>query len=265
MPRLDRWVDAARLSVGTFTRVPVAPPSAVDRVVAGRSMLLSSLVGLGLSALGTAVLLMAGTLSERGGTALLASGLALAVVAWTTGGLHLDGLVDVADALASRRAAPDALEIMRRSDVGALGAATLVLVVLVQASALAVAVGAAVGPMALTLALVTGRVGAVLACTRGVPAARPDGLGAAVAGSVPRPASLLSVLVLLTAAAGWGAASDLSRWWGPVVSVVVGLAAGGLLVRRCVRRLGGVTGDVLGAVVEVSATAVLVAVALSVG
>jgi adenosylcobinamide-GDP ribazoletransferase len=259
------WGDAARLSVGTFTRVPVPAPSRVDRVVAGRSMLLSPVLGLGLAVLGAAVLLAGDALSGSGGAALLTAVLTIAVVAWTTGGLHLDGLVDVADGLASRRPAAEALAIMRRSDIGALGVATLVLVLLLQVSALAVAVAEDRGPMALTLALVTGRMGAVLACTRGVPGARPDGLGAAVAGSVPRPAALAEVVLLVLAAGGWGAVSYPSRWWAPVLAVLVGLLAGGLLARRCVLRLGGVTGDVLGAAVEVATTGSLVAFALSVG
>lgn len=259
------WVDAVRLSVGTFTRVPVAAPSRIDRAVAGRAMLLSPLVALGLATLGAAVLLAGDALSGSDGAALLTAVLAISVVAWTTGGLHLDGLVDVADGLASRRPAAEALAIMRRSDVGALGVAALVLVLLLQVSALAAAGAADRGPMALTLALVTGRMAAVLGCARGVPGARPDGLGAAVAGSVPRPAALAGVVLLVLAAGGWGAVSHPSRWWAPVLAVLVGLLAGGLLLRRCVRRLGGVTGDVLGAAVEVATMGSLVAFALSVG
>ena len=61
----------------------------------------------------------------------------MALLAVATGGLHLDGLADTADGLGSRRPADQALEIMRRPDAGPLGVATLVLVLLVQVSALA--------------------------------------------------------------------------------------------------------------------------------
>ena len=91
-----------------------------------------------------------------------------------------------------------------------------------------------------------------------VPAARPDGLGATVAGSVSRPmaglAVLLAVLLLGVAVLLAGRPAD---GWQPALAplgVLGGLAVG----HRAVRRLGGVTGDVLGAVVEATFTTALV-------
>jgi adenosylcobinamide-GDP ribazoletransferase len=89
---------------------------------------------------------------------------------------------------------------------------------------------------------------------RGVPAARPGGLGATVAGSQPWFVAVAWWLVL--AAAGWALAG---------VRGVVGVALGALLVVALSwhtrRRFGGMTGDVLGAAAEVAATAALVALA----
>ncbi|HEU4909334.1 MAG TPA: adenosylcobinamide-GDP ribazoletransferase, partial [Propionibacteriaceae bacterium] len=94
-------------------------------------------------------------------------------------------------------------------------------------------------------------------CLRGVPAARGDGLGVAVAGSVPRLAALscwLVVLLIMTAATAWSG-------HGPIAGVLATAAAAsavGVLVYRCVRRLGGVTGDVMGAGIEIAFTVMMV-------
>jgi adenosylcobinamide-GDP ribazoletransferase len=255
-------VDGALLALGTFTRLPVPAPSRVDRSVAGSAMLLGPVVGAGLAVLAAAVLLGARWWVGTGPAGLLlAAALTVAAVALLTGGLHLDGLVDVADGLASGRRGTAALTVMARSDTGALGAATLVLVLLVQVTALAAATGAGVGTDAVVLALVTGRVTIALSCLRGIPAARPDGLGRSVAGSVPPAGAGLLVGALLGLAWALGAADGEGRPAQSLLAVVVGLAAGAALLLRCTQRLGGVTGDVLGAVNEVAAAGVLVVLA----
>jgi adenosylcobinamide-GDP ribazoletransferase len=109
----------------------------------------------------------------------------------------------------------------------------------------------------LAVLLSCSRAALVLVCLRGVPAARPDGLGAAVAGSVPPVATVavwLGVAAVLTAASV--AAGD--SWVTGPVATLLALAAVGLLLRRCIRRLGGVTGDVMGACIEVACTALAV-------
>jgi adenosylcobinamide-GDP ribazoletransferase len=122
---------------------------------------------------------------------------------------------------------------------------SVVLVLLIQVSAAAQA-----GPLGLMFAAIVGRVAMTWSCRRGVPPARPDGLGALVAGSVsPVLAATLALITLLAAVS-----------MGPIgaLGVLAGLAAGEILLRRCVRRLGGLTGDVLGAVSEVAAAVALV-------
>ena len=177
---------------------------------------------------------------------------------WPTslGGLHLDGLADVADGLGSRRRGDDALDVMRDPRIGALGTVTLVLVLLLQTTAAAGLVALDNSIARLALPVLVGRVAIVLACVRGVPAARPDGLGAAVAGVVPRAGALgwLAVAVLLGLSVA-GAAG--------VVTVLVGLAGGALVLVTCLRRVGGITGDVLGACCEVATVAALVTAAVT--
>jgi adenosylcobinamide-GDP ribazoletransferase len=93
-----------------------------------------------------------------------------------------------------------------------------------------------------------------------VPAARPEGLGATVAGTVHRAVAGLALLLLLGLSAL--ASHWFTPWWtGPVV-VSSALLGGAAVVHRTVQRFGGITGDVLGAVIEVSFASALTASAL---
>lgn len=251
--------DSLRLAIGTLTVLPVPAPHAVDRSTARGAMVLAPVVGLGLGAL--AALTLAG-LDRLGSGPLVPAVLTLGLLAWLTRGLHIDGLADVGDGLGSGRHGEAALEVMRQPTVGALGATTLLFVVLVQASALADATAAGLGPGSVLLAVMTGRVAIVIGCATGVPAARSDGLGAAVAGTVPRVVVAAWVLLLVGVAA---VAADLSGALdrsGALWSVGVGLLVSLAVLGRCVRRLGGVTGDVLGACCEAATAGTLVALAL---
>lgn len=257
---------ALRLSVGLLTVIPIGNVGEIDRRLTRTAMLLAPLVGLLLGALATLVLVGARALMPSALGALLAAVLAIAALAYLTRALHLDGLADTADALGSGKPRDAALEIARRGDVGPFGVVTLVLVLLVQITALAVASESGWGAVSIIVAVVTGRVAAVLACARGIPAARPEGLGALVAGTVPRAAALVWVVVLVAgalAAASWLGAGA----WALPLGALAGLALALALVFRSVRRLGGITGDVLGAAIEAASTAafVVVAVGASVG
>jgi adenosylcobinamide-GDP ribazoletransferase len=183
---------------------------------------------------------------------LLAATLAVGLLALLTRGMHLDGLADTADGLGSRRPADQALAVMRRGDVGPFGVVTLVVALLAQVAALAAAPAA---PVALALALLVSRAVLPLLCRRGVQAARSEGLGALVAGTVPPVAAAATVLgtVVVAGAVGWS-----TYGIGAVAAAVLALAGGAALSGHCGRRFGGVTGDVLGACVEVTGTAVLV-------
>jgi adenosylcobinamide-GDP ribazoletransferase len=95
-----------------------------------------------------------------------------------------------------------------------------------------------------------------------VPAARPEGLGAAVAGVVPGRAALLAALLVTAAAAAAGAALGAYDSVRCALAVVLAAAVAELLLRHCTRRFGGVTGDVFGALAETAATAALVVLCL---
>ena len=251
--------DALRLALTTLTVVRVAGPRQLDRRTAGRAMALAPLVGLLLAALLVPVLLVLDAVTA--GPPLLAAAAAVALLALLTRGLHLDGLADLADGLGSYRSPEQAREIMKAPDVGALGLAAVVLVLLVQVSALSACVSAGRGGTALALALVTGRLAVTAACRRAVPAASTTGLGALVAGTVAY--GVTAGLAVVGAALGALAlAIEDTAPLQAVLAVTAGLLVAGLLRRHAVRRLDGITGDVLGAIVEVTTAVVLVVLAV---
>ncbi|MCA1655528.1 MAG: adenosylcobinamide-GDP ribazoletransferase [Pseudonocardiaceae bacterium] len=228
-----------RLAVSWLTVVPVRTDR-VDRQTARRAIAIAPLVGLvlGFAAAGLLVLLDLADLPR-----LLAGILTVAFLALATRGLHLDGLADTADGLGSYGPPDRALAVMRDGPVGPFGVVALVLVLGAQAAAIR-------DWTALVLAVATGRVAFAICCHRRVPAARQEGLGALVAGT--QPAVVPAVWVVVLAAAGL-----VEGWRGPVaVAVATGLVL--LLVHHTRRRLGGITGDVLGAAGELATAAVLV-------
>jgi adenosylcobinamide-GDP ribazoletransferase len=247
-----------RLAVTTLTVLPAAPadraPDRADARVAmsvapavgGLIGLIAGAVGLSLIALGT--------------TALVAAAVAVSVGVLLTRGLHLDGLADTVDGLGSYGGRERALEIMRKPDVGPFGVVALVLALLVQVAAASVVLTRdwPVALAGIVVAFATGRAAIALGCRRGVPAARPEGLGALVAGTVGRGALVAAAVV--TAAVAMIAVPS-KPWLGPL-AVALGLATAWGLRRHAVRRLGGVTGDVLGAMCEVSATVTYVVLSM---
>jgi adenosylcobinamide-GDP ribazoletransferase len=246
--------DGALLATGTLSVVRVPAPHRAGRPEAAVAMGLAPLVG---ALVGAAAALVAEVARRAGTGDLVAAALAVATLAVLTGGLHLDGLADTVDGLAVLRSTradrARALEVMRRGDVGPLGAAALVLLVVVQVAALAHALELW-GPGVLPVATATGRCTLPVLCARGIPAARPDGLGATVAGTVPRPVALL--VPLLTAVL-----AGLPLGGHAAVAVVAGCVVGAALAAHAARRLGGITGDILGAAVEWGTAAALVVLA----
>ncbi|MFB8775262.1 adenosylcobinamide-GDP ribazoletransferase [Streptomyces broussonetiae] len=253
-----------RFAFGTLSVLPVRV-TRWDREAARGGMLAAPVVGL---AVGGAAALTALPLLALGAAPLLAAVAAVAVPAVLTRGLHLDGLADTADGLGSGKPAEDALRIMKQSDIGPFGVLTLVFVVLGQTAALAQVYGEswARGAFATAVSAVAARLALTLAARAGVPAARPEGLGAAVAGVVPVPrAAGAAVAVVVVAAAVGGLSFGAGEILRTGCALVVALVAAESLLRHCTRRFGGVTGDVFGGLAETAATAAVVVMSLSLG
>jgi adenosylcobinamide-GDP ribazoletransferase len=249
-------LDGGRLCVGLLTVFPVGSPRA-DRRTAGAAILFAPLVG---AALGAAAGLAVWGLGELDTSPLIAAVLVVAALAAVTRGLHLDGLADTADGLGSRRDAAGALEVMKASDIGPFGVLSLVFALLLQVAALGALISLYPDHHAvalLALACATARIPVVWACRHGLPAARPEGLGALVAGSVSGVNAGLWAGTALWVGALIGVMTDVGAGRA-VVAVLLALVAAGALLEHCRRRFGGMTGDVLGALVETAMTVALV-------
>ncbi|MFE5301552.1 adenosylcobinamide-GDP ribazoletransferase [Streptomyces sp. NPDC056632] len=253
-------MDGLRFAFGTLTVIP-ARITRWDRDAARAGMLCAPLAGLVVGLFAAAV---GGGFLLLGSGPLLAAVITVAVPALLTRGLHLDGLADTADGLGSAKPAEDALRIMKQSDIGPFGVIALLFVLLAQVAALyrLYGEGWAQGTVAAGLAATVARLALTHASRQGVPAARPEGLGAIVAATVPVRAAALATAAVLALCAASGA---LFSWYDALRHLLAAVAALGvaeLLLRRCVRRFGGVTGDVFGAVEETAATATLIALTL---
>ncbi|MFF1283612.1 adenosylcobinamide-GDP ribazoletransferase [Streptomyces sp. NPDC058299] len=253
-------LDGLRFAFGTLTVLPVRVRR-WDREAARGGMLCAPVAGLvvGGCAAGLGLLLLL-----LGAGPLLAAVASVAVPAALTRGLHLDGLADTADGLGSGKSAEDALRIMKQSDIGPFGVLTLVLVLLAQVAALAQLYGGswALGALAAVVSATAARLALTLAARAGVPAARPEGLGAAVASVVPGGAALGVAAGVVVAAGAAGACLGGYDGVRTALAVAAAAVAAEPLLRRCVRRFGGVTGDVFGALAETAATAALVVLCL---
>ncbi|EPY93334.1 adenosylcobinamide-GDP ribazoletransferase [Streptomyces noursei] len=253
--------DALRFAFGTLTVLPVRV-TRWDRAAARGGMLCAPVAGL---VVGLCAAALGGLLLLLGGGPLLAAVGSAVVPAVLTRGLHLDGLADTADGLGSGKPAEEALGIMKRSDIGPFGVVTLLFALLAQVAALSglYAAGWAAGAVGSVVMAVTARAALTLASRAGVPAARPEGLGAAVAGSVPVPAAAgcAAVVAVGCAAAGAGVGGPYGALHAGLAALL-GLAGGELLLRHCRRRFGGVTGDVFGALAEGAGLTALVLLTL---
>ncbi|HZQ59267.1 MAG TPA: adenosylcobinamide-GDP ribazoletransferase [Acidimicrobiales bacterium] len=167
----------------------------------------------------------------------VAAALAIAVDLALTGLLHADGLCDSGDGLIAPMSRERRLEVMRSPGAGAFGVTTVAVTVLLRFTALA-----AVAPSPLLIAgLWAGSRAWMALAMASVPYARADGLASSFVGARVRPAVMFTGLVI---------ALGLVMAWRPgagAAALAAGTAAAGAVVWLAWRRLGGFTGDVLGA------------------
>lgn len=241
-----------RLGLGLLTRLPVAVEAAEMADRGPRAVWAWPVIG---AVLGGAAGLVAAFGLASGLPEGVAAVLALALLAAATGGLHEDGLADVADGCLGGQDRAARLRIMADSRVGAFGALALTLVTLARWSAVATLVAAAplaaIGALMAAGALSRGSMAVVMAT---LPPARPEGLGAGM--GRPGRATLLLALAgaLLAAFVGAGAAAGL-------VATLAAFGAAAIMGWIARRAIGGQTGDVLGAVQQLSEASALAALA----
>lgn len=240
-----------RLALGLLTVIPAGSPD----IRRGRDAML--LAPVAVLPVAVAAALAGWVVTLAGVPAAVAGVVVVAGVALGTRAMHLDGLADTVDGLGSGKPAGEALEVMRRGDIGPMGVVALVLVLLAESLAAGVVLDRPWGWLQLAVVIAVARGSLALGCLRGVPSARPDGLGALVAGSVPRLAAAGAWVVWTGALVASGMLTG-QAWWCPLLGVAAVLVKSLWLVRLAIRRLGGITGDVLGALVELSTVVLLV-------
>jgi adenosylcobinamide-GDP ribazoletransferase len=226
--------------------------------MAGRAMVLAPLAVVPLAA---AAVLMAWGAALVGLPELVVGLLVVAVLALGSRAMHLDGLADTVDGLGSGWDRKRALQVMRVGDIGAMGAVALVIVIGLQAAAIGRLAVDLRGAILVGVVVCASRGALSVACRSGVPAARTDGLGVTVAGSVPWIATFGSWLVLAIVL-GLSQVALQGSYAAGVISAVAAAVAVAALVYWCVRRLGGVTGDVMGASIEVAFTVMIIGFAI---
>lgn len=247
MPDLRVELGLAAHAAGFLTRLPVPQPLDHAPSLLGRSTRYFVPVGLALGALAGAVWLLA---LDLGLPALAAAVLTVGTLVALTGGLHEDGLADCADGLGGNVPRERALEIMRDSRIGTFGALALILSLILRVACLA-ALGPAEGVLALVLATGIGRAGLVASLAL-LPYARPEGL--AQGAETDRRNLFLALAVAGLAAVVLGTAAGL-------VALLMATAVWIWFATLLRKRLGGYTGDGLGATAQLCEIAALAACA----
>ncbi len=251
-------------AVGFLSRLPL-PPRWFGRHFEGHDGRLSRavrafpLAGLVIALLPALVVLALASLSAD---ALVSAVLVVALQIALTGALHEDGLADPAAGIGARRGREHALEIMEDSTTGAYGVLALALSVLLRVAATAALIVALPG-LAVALVLIAAAMlsrAAMVLHWHLLPSAKTDGLAVSV--GTPRPSS---VTVSTVSALVVGLPATLLAV-GPVAALLgllsLGLASA-LFSRRIRARLGGFTGDTIGATQQIAEIAFLAALAIA--
>ncbi|MGH8567841.1 MAG: adenosylcobinamide-GDP ribazoletransferase [Gammaproteobacteria bacterium] len=232
-----------------LTRLPVSLRESPDDHDIGQSVLYYPLVGL---LLGLLLAALAWAMGDR--STLLRAACLLAAWVLLTGGLHLDGLADSADAWAGGLGNRErTLAIMKDPHCGPVAVVVLLVLLLLKLASLE-ALAAQREALPLVLAPLIGRT-ALLALFLSTPYVRSGGLGEVLARELPRQPT---VIVVLSAVAA--------------ILLIMGRDGAWLLASVCItftalrvlmlRRLGGTTGDTAGAMVELVESSVLMTAAM---
>ena len=233
-----------RIAFGLMTTLPVRLPDDWAAGDSGRAAVWYPFVGLVIGVLTWLAWTAAGIVFPP----LVAGMIALVVWVILTGGLHLDGLADCCDGLLASTSVERRLEIMKDPHVGAFGVIGLILVLFLKAAALT-----SLTPDSSLSILLAASLGRWCILPAGLlPLARPAGMGADFAQGFRRSFTIWGAIVPLTIMIFLGIRAALSA--------LIGVGAAALVLWLAKSRIGGLTGDVFGMLVEIVETAVLVTV-----
>lgn len=242
-------IRAFLIAVQFLTRVPVPRLGALEDQEIGLSVAYYPLVGLLLGA-ALAALGYAASLASPAPPTFIAA-LVLALWVFMTGGLHLDGLADTADAWACGGNRERMLAVMKDPNCGPAGVSAIVLVLLLKFAALTALIGAKQWG-AIALAPMLGRTAApILFAT--TPYIRPGGLGSTMAAHLVPEATWIAV----------GLTAAVAFTFGSALAIVAALTVMILIRHAGMKKLDGTTGDLIGAAIMLTEMAVLVSTVLS--
>jgi adenosylcobinamide-GDP ribazoletransferase len=239
-------------AIAFLTRIPVPVPtsSPFSAEDVGRSARWFPVVG---ALIGVIYLAVYYSLSDLFPPAIVA--IAIVVTeSFLTGALHLDGLADMADGFGGGHSREEVLRIMRDHAIGSYGAVALILLIALKLTALTGLIERHQVAPYLLISPVFGRWSTVFLNVLLPYARRSEDEGAKPLGSVTDHVSWRELLIA-TLAAGL-IVSMFARWRGLICWVVV-VGISGVMAKICQIRIGGVTGDTLGATAELSEVAVL--------
>jgi len=246
------FLDDLSTCLRFYTRLPAPAPGASDLAGFAKALRLLPLAGAIVGLVGGAAFLCARVI---GLGAPLAAAFAVLALVLTTGGLHEDGLADVADGFGGGASPARKLEIMRDSRVGAFGGLALAFTILLRVLAIG-ALGERSASLVLAALVASGAVSRLLGLMPLLLSfpARRDGAGAAMPRPTPaalRQAALLGgALALLPVFAGVSAAQAVAANLAAFFGVLA-------LTRLAQKQIGGYSGDVLGAAQQIAEIAIL--------
>ena len=248
---ITRLIRAIRLAFAFLTIVPVRFRNGhVSEADLAASRLAYPLVGL---VIGLALAALSVELSRSATTPGLAAFVLIVAEVAIAGGLHLDGLADTADGLFLGGSAERRLLVMRDPHIGSFGVAAMVLTLLGKFAALSALTGRSRALAVLAAALI-GRT-LILVSAGIAPYARREGTGRLVVEATTPRDSVAAAGLVLVAGLLLGGPAGLS-------AACVTLVLAWSLTRLARDRLGGVTGDILGALVELGELVFLVTLGL---
>jgi adenosylcobinamide-GDP ribazoletransferase len=238
-------VHDCKVALAFLTRLPAAPVPTVQGTSLGASVVMFPVVGALIGLLGGLAYALAFWL---GLPPPLAAVVALGTTIWLTGALHEDGLADAADGFGGGRTPDDKLRIMRDPRIGSYGALALILGLLARAGALAALAAPSTVAAALIAAGAVSRA-ALPPVMATLPKARADGLGASAGRPHPLRAAAAVLVAVLIAVVLLGKAA--------APALLAGAGAALLVAWLAQRQIGGQTGDVLGAIQQLTEIGVL--------